>query len=138
MTANEPTKPRHWGWSLSQRRALIALLFVLFVALCIRYALNRQYVPDPQSAQGWRYNDLLSRIDPTPADWQTLAAVPGLGEKRAREIVSYRDRLRKSNPNAVAFHAPADLRRVRGIGAATSANLRPYLVFPSDGPATEP
>jgi hypothetical protein len=138
MTATDPKTPQTWVWSLSQRRALIALLAVFFVALCIRYALNRQYVPDPQPTHGWRYNELASQIDPNTADWQTLAAVPGLGEKRAKEIVAYRDRVRTSKPDAVAFHVPADLRHVRGIGNATISNLRPYLIFPSDHPATEP
>lgn len=135
---SEAKNPYSWAWSLSQRRALIALLSIFFVVLCIRYALNREYLPDPQPAQGWRYNELASRIDPNVADWHTLAAVPGLGEKRAKEIVAYRARLRTSNPDAVAFHAPTDLRHIRGIGAATVSNLRPYLVFPSDSAVTQP
>lgn len=125
------------GWTLPQRRALVALLLVLLVVLSVRFALNRQYVSDPQPPHGPRYDELASRIDPNTADWQTLAAIPSLGEKRARQIVAYRDRLRVADPNAVVFRQPADLLRVRGIGPATEQNILPYLIFPSpSAPAT--
>ena len=130
---------RQFGWTASQRRALIALLLVLLVVLGVRLAVNRQYVSDPQPAQGARYEELATRIDPNTADWQTLAAIPTLGEKRAKEIVAYRDRIRSSEPNAIVFRDAADLLRIRGIGRATIDNLRPHLVFPpADRPARVP
>ena len=133
-----PPTPKHFGWNASQRRALILLLSVFFLALCLRYAFNRQYVLDPQPPQGARYSELASRIDPNTADWQTLAAIPGMGEKRAKEIVAYRQRVLASKPDSVPFLRPTDLRHIRGIGAATVENLKPYLLFPSDRAATEP
>ena len=81
--------------------------------------------------------DLLG-IDPNAADCQTLSAIPTLGEKRAKAIVAYREQSRSQHANAVAFREPSDLLRVRGIGQATMENLRPYLIFPSDRPATSP
>lgn len=139
MTAdsNQP-EPREWGWTFSQRRALLAILSILLVVLCIRLAFNPQYVSNPQPPQGSRAGELASRIDPNTADWQTLAAVPGLGEKRAKSIVEYRDRLRASDANVVVFRDPSDLRHIRGIGVATIQNLRPYLLFPSDRATTQP
>lgn len=134
--ATRETKPREFGWTPAQRRALLALLAVLLVWLTVQYARHRSFVPDPQPADGSRAGELASRIDPNSADWQTLAAIPTLGPKRAKDIVAYRDRLRSADANGVAFRSGADLLRIRGIGAATVENLRPYLIFPADSPTT--
>jgi len=123
-----------FGWSLSQRRALIVLLVVFLLVLCVRLAMDRQYVPDPQPPRGVRSAEVADRIDPNTADWQALAAIPSLGEKRAREIVAYRDHVHATDPTTIAFRLPADLRHVRGIGPATVENLQPYLVFPTARP----
>lgn len=133
--ASEP-KPGQWGWTLAQRRGLLVLLTVLLSFLAFRTLRNRTYVSDPQPSEGPRAAELQSRIDPNSADWQTLAAIPGLGEKRARTIIAYREGLHAANSGRVAFHGPTDLLRVRGIGIATVENLRPYLIFPSDEPST--
>ena len=136
--ASGETKPRELGWTLAQRRALLALLVVLLVWLAVQYARNRSFVPDPPPAEGSRAGELASRIDPNSADWQTLAAIPTLGPKRAKDIVAYRDCLRSTDANGVAYRTAADLLRIRGIGAATVENLRPYLIFPTDSPTTHP
>ena len=135
--ATRQTKPREFGWTLAQRRALLALLAVLLVWLTVQYARHRSFVSDPQPAGGSRAEELASRIDPNSADWQTLAAIPTLGPKRAKDIVAYRDRVRLGDANAVAYRTAADLLRIRGIGGATVENLRPYLIFPADSPATQ-
>lgn len=128
---DKPEQPAP-GWTLPQRRALIIFLVVFLSFLCWQAARNRLYVPDPQPRQGARSAELESRIDPNSADWQTLAAIPGLGEKRAKAIVAYRDSVHRPNPARAVFLHPADLLRIRGIGPATVDNLRPYLVFPPD------
>ncbi|HSU66801.1 MAG TPA: helix-hairpin-helix domain-containing protein [Tepidisphaeraceae bacterium] len=128
---------REIGWTLAQRRALIILLVLFFGWLCYRYATNRASVADPQPPQGARASELATRIDPNTADWQTLAAIPGMGEKKARAIVEYRERVHAHIPTAVVFAIPADLQHIRGIGAATVENLQPYLIFPGD-PITQP
>lgn len=137
MPEGNASNPGEWGWNLSQRRALIFLLSILLVALCVRFALNRQFVPDPQPPQGARAGELATRIDPNTADWQTLAAIPRLGEKRAKAIVAFRDQMRGETRRPVFLHA-SDLRRIRGIGPATVANLEPYLIFPTLTPTTRP
>src|SRR5690348_17068103 len=98
MSGGTPKSSGELGWSPPQRRALLALLCVLLIALSIRYACNRRYVSDPQPPQPARYNELASRIDPNVATWQELAAIPSLGEKRAKEIVAYRDRAHQTDP----------------------------------------
>lgn len=134
MDARAPKSLDEFGWSLSQRRALVVLLSLLLAGLSVRYACNPGYVSDPQPARPARYNELASRLDPNAASWQELAAIPSLGEKRAKDIVAYRDRAHDADPGAIIFRSPADLMRVKGIGKSTAQNLEPYLVFPAPRP----
>lgn len=138
MTSS-PQRPKiDLGWTPSQRRGLLVLLTAFLVVLTIQFARNRQFVSDPQPTEGSRAAELDARIDPNTADWQTLAAIPSLGEKRAKAIVSYREQSHASAPRSLIFRTPEDLLQVRGIGAATVENLKPFLSFPSDPVATAP
>ena len=123
-----------WGWTLGQRRALILLVVIGLLALVIRYVGNRTYLSDPPPLQGARAAELATRIDPNTAEWETLAAIPSLGEKRAKEIVAYRERARANARDGIVFREISDLMRIKGIGPATTENLRPYLIFPPTGP----
>jgi hypothetical protein len=125
-------------WTGSQRAVLIALLGCLLVYLVIRLILNPLYVSNPQPARPPRYDDLADKIDPNTADWQALAALPALGEKRAKTIIEYRDAFTKEHPDHLAFEEPEDLLLVRGIGPSMLATLTPYLLFPASGVATQP
>lgn len=127
------------GWTPTQRRALLVLLCVFLLGLGFEYVRNRAYVADPQPARGARYDELMSQLDPNTADWRSLAAIPGLGEKRAKAIVAYREHKRQADPDATVFKSAADLRHVRGIGPAMVENLRPYLTFsPAEHASTPP
>lgn len=132
--------PSRFTWSASQRLVLLVLLTVLLVSLVARYALNTMYVSDPQPETPARFDELADKIDPNTANWETLAAVPGLGQRRARDIVDFRQRKRDlaHDPNLVVFHTGNDLLFVRGVGVATVDNLKPYLLFPATLPATRP
>lgn len=135
--------PGEWGWTASQCRVLLALLVVLIVVLAIRYALNPHYISDPQPDFPSRYGELADRIDPDTADWPTLAALPAIGERRAKDIIAHRDAALAARPGTRVFHAPNDLLRIRGIGPAMVNAISPYLIFPPDDasptqPATRP
>jgi competence protein ComEA len=106
------------------------LLAGLLALQTIRYARAPQYVPDPQPLNAPRYAELADKLDPNTADWRELAALPSLGEGRAREIVAWRERFLLENPGQVPFARPEDLLRVRGIGPAIVTTVRPYLAFP--------
>src|SRR5215212_8805838 len=95
-----PSRPRPMAsapWTPSQRGVLLVFVSVLCVALGIRLFINRAYVSDPQPPRAARYDDLADRLDPNVADWQSLAVLPQLGEKRAREIVDYRERFARQH-----------------------------------------
>ena len=129
--------PSPLTWTRSQRRVLLAFLSVLCVVLLVRYALNPAYVSDPQPEVPARFHELADRIDPNTADWQTLAVLPGIGEKRAKDIVEYRERVRAGDPTRVVFDAEGDLLYVKGIGPAMVSAMKPYLQFPpAPAPAT--
>jgi DNA uptake protein ComE-like DNA-binding protein len=122
------------AWSPPQRRALFVLLAGLWVLIAVRYACNPSYVSDPQPLVPSRYEELADRIDPNTADWQTLAALPAIGEKRARQIVAYREQFAAQHPGEVAFRSVEDLHRIKGVGRAMTSSLRPFLIFPSSEP----
>ena len=123
-------------WSLPQRRVLLVLLTVLLVFLTVRYALNPSYVSDPQPERPPRLDELADRIDPNTADWPSLAALPGIGEKRAKDIVAYREEAKRYTPGVV-FARREDMLKVKGIGLAVLEGMTPYLSFP-DTPSTAP
>jgi DNA uptake protein ComE-like DNA-binding protein len=123
-------------WTYSQRRVLLVLLSVLCVVLIVRYALNPVYVSDPQPPVPARYYELADKIDPNTADWQTLAALPGIGERRAKDIVAYRERVRAGDASRVVFRQRGDLLYVRGIGVAMIAGIEDHLMFPATAPVT--
>jgi len=132
--------PPSFGWSASQRRVLIILLFGILIYLSVRWWRNPMYVSDPQPPHPARESELRDRIDPNTADWPTLAALPTIGEKRAKEIIGYREKQRAADPNRVVFRRLEDLMQIKGVGPATISNLAPYLIFPAIAthPATRP
>jgi competence ComEA-like helix-hairpin-helix protein len=113
---------------------LIGFVLLLAGFLGFRIYLDRQYVPKPQREDGPRAAEVLDRMDPNTADLATLSLLPGLGEKRAREIVAYRDEFHRTRPEGVPFQTQEDLLKVRGIGVSMVENLSPYLVFPNPPP----
>ena len=86
-------------------------------------------ISDPPGHDTQRAAAIMDRIDPNTADAAALAAIPNLGEKKAAEIVEYREKFKRRYPNATAFSSVADFRLMKGFGAATSASVEPYLVF---------
>jgi len=122
-------------WTMPQRRALLVMGVLFWAALGIRWAFDRVYVPEGNDLPSPRAIDLAGKIDPNTASWQTLAAIPSMGEKRAQAIVAYRDKAIAAGHGAIVFRSATDLERVKGIGTATAANLEPYLSF---APTTRP
>ena len=127
-------------WTARQRRAIVILLIGILTYLAIRLVRNPIYVADPQPRDGPRAAELADKIDPNTADVATLAALPMIGQRRAQDIVAYRERFVAQNPNRPAFTRVEDLLRIRGFGSAMIEHVRPYLTFPRERPppATRP
>lgn len=127
--------PRGIFWTAAQRRVLLVLLTALLGYLAGRYLLNPKYISRPQPRIPPRFFDLADKIDPNDADWQTLAALPNIGERRAKDIVAYREKLLAADPTRRAFARAEDLFNIKGLGPSIVLQLRPYLIFPP-APAT--
>ncbi|HEY8667431.1 MAG TPA: helix-hairpin-helix domain-containing protein [Tepidisphaeraceae bacterium] len=125
-------------WNPSQRKIILLLVIGLGVYAAILYARGRTVIPDPLAGNGPRFAEVQDRIDPNEATWQHLAAIPELGEKRAKAIVTYRELIAKNHPGEKAFHHPADLLAVKGIGVAMMTRLQECLIFDELSPATAP
>jgi hypothetical protein len=124
----------HLAFSAGQRRALGVVLALVVAYAAVRYTIHRSYISDPPPGQGERFADLADRIDPNTADWSELAALPAIGEKRARAIVARRELVRSRDPNDVAFRSAEDLFFVDGFARAVVEQARPYLEFPATQP----
>jgi DNA uptake protein ComE-like DNA-binding protein len=118
-------------WTTPQRRAVLFLGATFWLVLAVRWASNRVYLPEGLDVPAPRAADLANRIDPNTSDWQTLAAIPSLGEKKAKLIVAYRVKATAAGRGPMVFRTALDLTRIRGIGRSTASNLEPYLMFPS-------
>jgi hypothetical protein len=125
-------------WTAGQRGVLIGLVVLLGAFIAIRFWLNPGYVADPQPLVPSRAMELADRLDPNTATVDELAALPMIGERRARDIVSYRERFETEHPRRIAFEESTDLLAIRGIGAAILQQVRPYLIFPKDRASTQP
>lgn len=123
-------------WTASHRRVIIAILAGLFLYGSVRLFRNRMYVSDPQPLTPLHAADLADRIDPNSADAPTLAVLPLIGDKRAADIVAYRQRFTRDHPAEPAFKKVEDMQKIKGIGPSTVDQIRPYLIFPTASPAT--
>jgi DNA uptake protein ComE-like DNA-binding protein len=128
-------EPGSFVWTRRQRAVLATFVLILCAAFFVRALRNPAHVDDPPAPEGSRAASLATRIDPNTADWPAWAALPLIGEKRAREIVAFRESWQTDHPDQIPFEKPEDLTRIKGIGKATVETLKPYLTFP---PAPEP
>src|SRR5690348_8383000 len=112
-----------WVWSRRQRVALAVLVLVVAVGLFVRAVWNPGRVGDPLPGAGERAGWLATRIDPNTADWPAWAALPLIGEKRARQIVEWREQFQSGHPGEVPFERAEDLMKVKGVGKATVETL---------------
>jgi DNA uptake protein ComE-like DNA-binding protein len=119
-------------WTLNQRKALLLLCVLLGLFLTVEAYRNQKLIADPSAGDGPRSSEIEDRIDPNVADADALAAIPSVGEKRAVEIVAYRDEFHRQHPDQKAFRSVDDFLLLKGFGDATAANLRPYLLFNTD------
>ncbi len=98
---------------IQRRRVVVWWLMMTFAFL----------VGLPSSAQAEE-----EKIDLNSATMNELMRLPGIGPKRAEEIVRYR--LMRNG-----FKRPADLMRIKGIGRRTYFKLKPFVrVVPLDPP----
>ena len=120
--------------------AAVLALFTAFVLVCGTWFLARTSSPEPyrvntarrpaaeeispeetEDGEESRPDSLLpgERIDVNTADVYDLQRLPEIGEKRARDIIAWRE-------EHGGFRTVDELTEVSGIGPAILENLRPY------------
>src|SRR6185503_15588094 len=96
-------------WTAHQRVYLATIVLALVLFLMIIASRRPLHIDDPQPVIGARSSELATKVDPNEADWPTLAALPSIGEKRAKHIIAYREDFLRKNPAGRAFEKIEDL-----------------------------
>lgn len=79
-------------------------------------------ITEPPQAAGTTTSDAVKKINLNTANEQELQELSGIGEKRAADIVKYRE-------ENGSFSAVEDLMKVSGIGEKTLENLRDSITI---------
>jgi hypothetical protein len=124
-------------WSKPQRAVVLLILAGILIYGSIRLFINRSYVSDPQPLTPLHAAELADRIDPNTADAPTFSVLPLIGERRANDIIAYRQRYTRDHPGEIAFKSLDDLLKIRGVGLSTLDQIRPFLIFPKSS-TTQP
>ena len=132
---------------ISKLELAVLLLTAVFLAFCAGWLLRGSGGSEPLRIESERTlaqpDEVVVLPAPTPeptlsvdrpinintADSETLQLLPGIGEKRAEDIIAYRE---ENGP----FRIPEELADVSGIGEATLAGLIDYITV-SDGTEIE-
>lgn len=128
--AHDDSGERAWLACRRRYRVLWVGLVVLAVVLGVRFWSHREYVDEPFAVDRVVADSLDDQVNPNEASASSLARLPGIGLKKARAVVEYREQYRlEHGPDALPFMCPDDLTKVQGIGAATADRMEPYLRF---------
>ncbi len=65
-------------------------------------------------------NHKIIKVDIRTANKELLTSIPGIGPKKAEQIINYR--------NKVGFEKTSDITKIKGIGQKTYLKLKKYLV----------
>ncbi len=121
------------AWTVRHRWVVLAMLILVAGFLIFERFHDPVVMSDPPG-DGPRATEIADKLDPNTATAADLSSIPELGEKRAAEIVAYREQVRRQRPGAVVFREPDDLLVIKGIGVGTVRNTEPYLTFPPRRP----
>ena len=75
-----------------------------------------------QSSSSSKTKEVVGIINVNTAPASELQKLPGVGPKRAQDIIAYRQ---QQGP----FKSMADLQKIKGIGTKTAAQLKPHVAF---------
>ena len=124
-----PPRRRKQIWTPSQRKAILALTLPLLIFLLMGIMRRPFLVGDPPPESSARGQDIANRLDPNTATAEELSAIPNLGEKKAHEIVEFRDSFYSHHVDKTAFVRGEDLMQIKGFGVGTVKNLEPYFAY---------
>ena len=110
-------------------KTLILWLILLITGIFLFLQTHVQsYYPDKHENMG-NIIEINEKINPNTADWPSLARLPGIGVKRAKDIINYRNKQNLYDNTSTVFTDYTDLAKINGIGKITCDNIRGYLIF---------
>jgi len=119
--------PLH-NWLTATEQKMLLYVGAMILLGCILQATNLVPVPPAQPAVdsllAVTEKDAPVNLDIRNAGKEELMTLPGIGEKRAGDIIAFREQ----HP----FKSVNDLLQVKGIGGKTYAKLLPYLLVFGD------
>jgi len=102
--------------------------FIIAASICVLFCVSFAVSGLGKSAATQRM-EMENRINPNDAPPASLVRLPGIGIRRAQEIVAYRKDFSKRTGNSRAFETYDDLQKVKGIGPKTIRNIDEWLKF---------
>jgi competence ComEA-like helix-hairpin-helix protein len=107
-----------------------ALLIIVVTMAWSAVLTGRPVVVANGTHEGYLSDRIELRLDPNVATAGELAAIVGLGEKHAQDIVAYRTEFEATHHGETAFANMSDLTAAKGIGPKTAEVALPFLRFP--------
>jgi len=109
--------------SFSRLQAALLLIMILLLASGLFIMKHKQRLSaEPILLTEGDPSVYQFKVNVNTAGWEEIALLPGIGEGKAKAIVSWREK------NG-GFKEPGDLQAVDGIGPKTAAALDEYLAF---------
>ncbi len=99
-------------FSRKESLATFFLITAILIGTGIKYAIDRHWWLPKTEVVDLGPESIKLRIDLNRAEWYELIVLPGIGEKKARAIVEYREK-------TGAFKTIEHLCEVNGIGVKT-------------------
>jgi competence ComEA-like helix-hairpin-helix protein len=121
--------PETAWWRVSRRDAATLAGALAFLGVCIFFWVVTVRGTGGLAHRSGRPEQVVVYAEPldlNEAAWYELALLPGLGEKKARAVVAWREEHGR-------FKSLADLEQVKGVGPKTVEGLRPFLVVGGEG-----
>lgn len=114
-----------WRWSPPHLWALTVLCVLAAGAVAVPLLASRYWIGRTVPVDRARCDVALERVNPNTASLASLRRLSGVGPVIAQEIIDYR-----AAHGPVAFTQPADLEKVRRVGASLAHNIAEFLEFP--------
>jgi competence ComEA-like helix-hairpin-helix protein len=111
-------------FSRKESLAVFFLITTILIGTGIKYSIDQHWWLPETEVVDTDPESIKLKIDLNRAEWYEFIILPGIGEKKARAIVEYRN-------EAGRFKTIEQLSEVSGIGAKTVKKIK-NLVFISD------
>jgi len=108
---------------------IIYILIIILSIICLYNRYRNPLLISKQIIEKICISDnIVDKINPNTAEWQSLARLPGIGAEKAKAIVAYRQ-AHANQEGKPCFHNMNELNKVKGIGPVICQQIAPYIIF---------